>query len=265
MKEKIIQRVKELFDSGKIKGFAALRRTGDHISPFLFTNPDQLKDLSLGDKDRPGDARYPLAKLLSKAAREYPQDVFAILVRGCDERALWQLIRDARVNPLYPRQIVMIGFSCPPELALECECHKPWPDSLVVGDKTPGVKFKEDNPGDLDLFDQIDLWMDSLNKCLKCFGCRNVCPVCGCLECTIEREVLVPQRELPPDPSFLITRAVHMVDRCVYCGLCEQACPAGIPLKALYRMAARALGEGQSLPGLQRIPLSKGPELFAVR
>ncbi|HDG98980.1 MAG TPA: hypothetical protein ENG73_12560, partial [Desulfobacterales bacterium] len=41
---------------------------------------------------------------------------------------------------------------------------------------------------------------------------------------------------LPPEiPVFHLVRAVHMAGRCIDCGLCEDACPAGIPLRLLYR------------------------------
>jgi Fe-S oxidoreductase len=46
-----------------------------------------------------------------------------------------------------------------------------------------------------------------------------------------------------------------MVDACVYCGLCEQACPADIPLKDLYRFVARVVGQGGILPGVQPAPI----------
>ena len=95
MKEKIIKHVKDLLASGRIKGFLALRQGDEGIGPYLFTKPDELDKLSLGDKDRPGDARYPLAKVLSRLVAKHPTETFGILVRGCDERALERLIRDS--------------------------------------------------------------------------------------------------------------------------------------------------------------------------
>jgi len=47
---------------------------------------------------------------------------------------------------------------------------------------------------------------------------------------------VVAKGEIPPDlPMFHLVRALHMIGRCVDCGLCEEACPAGIPLRALYK------------------------------
>jgi formate dehydrogenase subunit beta len=239
MKEKIINHVKELLASGRIKGFLALRQDGEEIGPFLFTDPDELDKLSLGDKERPGDARYPLPKVLSRLVAKYPTETFGILVRGCDERALERLIGD---SVFHRERVVPIGFSCPPELAQACQCHKPWPDNLVAGEETPGVDPEPADQSSADLLGQLRDWFNTFDRCVKCFGCRDICPVCSCKECTLEEDDFIPQRDLPASRNFLMTRAMHMVDRCVYCGLCEQACPADIPLKSLYKLVARIAG-----------------------
>jgi ferredoxin len=36
---------------------------------------------------------------------------------------------------------------------------------------------------------------------------------------------------------FQLVRAIHMAGRCIDCGLCEEACPADIPLRVLYKKA----------------------------
>jgi formate dehydrogenase subunit beta len=257
MKDKIAEHVKELLASGQITGFLALREEGDgYVAPYLFTDAAELNALNLGDCKSPGDARYPLIKVLSRLAAARPQETFGVLVRGCDERALNRLLNDDRVHPLNNRKVVAVGFSCPPELAEACQCAKPWPDAMVAGEKTPGVD-QSDPSGDGDVLAELNVWFESADRCIKCFGCRDVCPVCSCYECTIENEAYVPQRELPASRTFLMTRAMHMVDRCVYCGLCEQACPAGIPLKSLYRLVSKVTGREGLLP---RAPVQEEPE-----
>lgn len=256
MKNKIAEHVKELLAKGTIQGFLALREEGDgQIAPYLFTSPAELDRLNLGDCKAAGDARYPLIKVLSRLAAARPHDTFGVLVRGCDERALNRLQNDDRVHPLNNRKVVAVGFSCPPELARACECAKPWPDALVAGEKTPGAA-QPDQDGEGDVLAELNDWFESADRCIKCFGCRDVCPVCSCYECTIENEAYVPQRELPASRTFLMTRAMHMVDRCVYCGLCQEACPAGIPLKSLYRLVTKVTGREGLLP---RVPLQEEP------
>ncbi len=241
MKDKIAEYVKGLFARKRISGFLALRREGEDIAPHLFTSPDELDSLNLGDRDAPGDSRQPLVKIAARLHRRSPQETLAVLVRGCDERALKRLFNDDRVTPLDPRRLIPVGFACPAELAQACACARPWPQALVAGEKAEPAPPPEP-PADLDLTAELDEWFNTFDRCLKCFGCRNVCPVCSCLECTMEEEALIPQRELPVSRDFLMTKALHMTDRCVYCGLCEAACPAGIPLKSLFRLTARMTG-----------------------
>jgi formate dehydrogenase subunit beta len=252
MKDAIIEHVKKLLAEGVIDGFLALQHHDEHIGPHLFSGPGELSELNLGEMDLDGDARYPLIKTLTKLVNRFPDKTFGILVRGCDERALYRRYHDDRVHPLNPRQVVPVGFSCSEWLAKRCQCAKPWPDALVAGEKTPGVTIVDDP--DEDLFARLDEWFHIMDRCVKCFGCRNSCPVCSCLECTMEAEAFVPQKQLPIDKNFLFTRANHMIDRCVYCGLCEEACPADIPLKDLYRLVAKVSGGGYPLPVPQAAP-----------
>jgi ferredoxin len=241
MKKEIITRLKELFKDGRIDAVVGQRKMGDQVAPYLFTSSAELGSLVTGDEESPGGVRYSLFRLLSDLQRNYPNKTFALMVRGCEERALRARLADGRVSSLNPHRIETIGYSCPSELAAICECLKPWPDALVAGERTEGFKSIQTFP--TDLIEDLTKWLGISDRCIKCFGCRNACPVCGCQECTVEREALVPQRQLPPTDSFLMTRAVHMVDRCVLCGLCERACPSGIPLRQLYRLVSSMVGQ----------------------
>ncbi len=249
IKQEVIEHVKKLLSSGEIDGFLALREQGGQVGPFFFTDPAQLEELSLGDGEKPGQARYPLVKLISKVQRANPGATIAVLLRGCDERALKRLIGDDRVHPINPAHVRAVGIACPQELAEAHQCAKPWPDALVAGQPAEGVAPPEPPA---DVVAELRRWSEIGQRCMKCFGCRNVCPVCSCLECTVDTEAMIPQRELPPDPQFLITRAMHMVDRCVYCGQCEEACPADLPLRDLYRAVAQVSGRGGMLPAARK-------------
>jgi len=85
------------------------------------------------------------------------------------------------------------------------------------------------------------------DKCINCHNCMKVCPICYCRECLFESSLFdvgagkylrkakskglfkMPQGSL----LFHVTRMQHMILSCVSCGLCEQACPNGIPLMDL--------------------------------
>jgi formate dehydrogenase subunit beta len=80
------------------------------------------------------------------------------------------------------------------------------------------------------------------SQCIKCFGCRDACPICYCKDCYLEaHRGAVPGGEIPPDAMFPMIRAVHVMDSCVNCGQCQDACPMEIPLSRLIFMLNREL------------------------
>jgi len=237
-KQKVIDRAKELLGEGKIRGFIALRERNGHVQPHVFTTVEELTALNLGDRKHPGDARYPLNKLLVELSRLYPEDTFAVLVRGCDERGIVELVKWHQVNP---ERLVTVGIPCAQELAAACACSKPYPDQCVDGEKaqpasrSPLLEGVEGKP----LEERFQFWMEHFARCVKCYGCRNICPMCFCQECSLEEAELIQKGVLPTEnPIFHLTRAVHMIGRCIDCGLCEEACPADIPIRALYKKVA---------------------------
>ncbi|MEE9121708.1 MAG: 4Fe-4S ferredoxin [Syntrophobacteria bacterium] len=237
MSEKVKARVKELLDSGKIRGFLGLKNMNGHIGPHLFCDSNDLDDLVTGDRERPGDSRYPLNKQLINFARCYPEETFGVLVRGCDERGVKTLFT---WNQLDPEKVVPVGIACPQELAEGCECLQPYPDEFVDGEKAEGCSFASVAQVDgFDLAGRLEHWLAEFAKCVKCYGCRNICPMCFCKECTLESKDLIHTGDIPPEnPIFHLTRAVHMAGRCIDCGLCNEACPADIPLRTLYKKVA---------------------------
>ena len=237
MSQKIREHIERLLTDRKIKGFLGLREENGHILPFLFCDPNELAHLSLGDRGKPGDARYPLNQILIRLVIEYPEEVFGVLIRGCDERGLKELFK---WKQLPEERVIPVGFGCPDELAKACECEKPFPDGLIEGPKGEGVDSqKVARMNQMDLEDRLKLWGKEFDKCIKCLGCRNICPMCFCKECTLEEAALIDTGEIPPaNPSFHLVRAMHMAGRCIDCGLCEEACPADIPLRTLYKKVA---------------------------
>ena len=83
-----------------------------------------------------------------------------------------------------------------------------------------------------------DFWQKELMKCIKCYGCREVCPLCICDYCEMEDAQWVASGLLPPDyPLFHLIRAYHIADTCTGCGACEATCPVDIPLLTMMHLA----------------------------
>jgi len=242
MLNEVKDKVKQLLESGEISGFIGLMERNGQVAPHLFRSVDELEHLTLGDRNAPGDARYPLDKILITLTRSYPDQTFGILVRGCDERGLKALFT---WNQVKRKQVVQVGIACPEELAAKCECIQPYPDEPVAGEKVEGKSFASvDEVEEMDREERLAYWLKEFDKCVKCYGCRDICPVCFCNECSLEDRQLVKTYSLPPEnPIFHLTRAVHMAGRCIDCGLCEEACPADIPLRTLYKKVAEIMEE----------------------
>jgi formate dehydrogenase (coenzyme F420) beta subunit len=87
---------------------------------------------------------------------------------------------------------------------------------------------------------------DEMNKCIRCYACRNSCPFCYCQECFVDS--LQPRwigktTDLSDTAIFHIVRAFHTAGRCVDCGACERACPMGINLTMLTKKIEKDIKE----------------------
>ncbi len=86
---------------------------------------------------------------------------------------------------------------------------------------------------------RMKFWEQEFSKCMKCFGCRDVCPICICDKCEMEDAEWIDPGRIPPQFLFHLIRAYHVADLCIGCGECEATCPAGIPLRALQSLVHR--------------------------
>jgi formate dehydrogenase subunit beta len=91
--------------------------------------------------------------------------------------------------------------------------------------------------------ERFNYWFEQFSHCIKCYGCRDACPICYCKDCYLEADRgLVPPGEVPPNIMFPMVRITHVMDSCVNCGQCQDACPMELPLSRLIFLLSKKIG-----------------------
>jgi len=94
-------------------------------------------------------------------------------------------------------------------------------------------------------------WEKTMERCIRCYACRSVCPMCYCDECVVDSIQMAVAPDTTPEEKanrikwiersntnadtfgYHLVRAMHLAGRCVDCGECERVCPVNIPLRLL--------------------------------
>lgn len=238
MLELIKQKAKEILEKKEADGVLGLKKgLWDVIHPHVFTASAEIDALVL-------EPKWLFAKMARAILREKPQNYrLAVVVRGCDERAIVELVKR---NQIDRERLLTIGYACDGNQAKACLCSHPYPQKLDAGSAVEGVDPLADERVraylEGDAGKRMEMWAAQLKRCIKCYGCRNSCPICVCVPCKLEDDVWVERGVVPAEMvSFHLIRAFHLSDTCVACGACQEACPVGIPLMTLQLSMREAL------------------------
>ena len=139
-------------------------------------------------------------------------------------------------------------------------CRHPNPINydILIGEPVPEKQVEKDP--DLEKLDSMTseeryrFFVNELDECIRCYSCRNVCPSCYCKECFVDATMPLwfgKTNNLSDTMIYHIVRSMHMAGRCVDCGSCSRACPMGINLRYLLRVAERVIKDRYGYePGL---------------
>jgi len=133
---------------------------------------------------------------------------------------------------------------------LHCEYPTPLNYDILIGEKTKSLgneeykdvkDFEKKKPDE-----KWKFWEEQFSCCIRCYACRNVCPVCYCEKCMAEQldpQWLCRSVNLSENTVWHIIRAFHLAGRCTGCGECERACPMDIPLMLLNKKMEKDVKE----------------------
>jgi ferredoxin len=250
MIDQLRQTCRRLLDEGKVNviiGYGQNSADGPAY-PIFVTKPEEVGKLVWNDKCYANLATYLTRKDIKALGKP------AIIVKGCDERALVVLQQESQIDR---EALYVIGVACDgvgnPRAAkcLVCDVHRPRFAAEVLGEASASDvgngrytelgEFLEKSPAE-----RMVYWMEELSRCVKCYACREVCPLCYCNRCIADKNrptIIDTSATLKGNFAWQIVRAFHLAGRCVSCGECARVCPAGIDLGLLNLTLARAAEE----------------------
>ena len=170
-------------------------------------------------------------------------------VVGCWSRNIVTLIQEHQVAR---EKLYLVGIPCegmadrdnpdkPQDNCATCTHHNPVIHDEMLGQpvaEKAGVAEYADVAAIEALSDDArwQRFTESFSACIRCYACRNACPMCYCPTCFVDESK--PQwvgKSIDPTDTmtFHFLRAFHLAGRCTDCGACERACPVNIPVRYL--------------------------------
>jgi len=214
--------------------------------PVFITKPEDVGKLVWNDECLANLTVYLKRKEIRALGRP------AIVVKGCDERALVVLEKESQLER---KDLHVIGMACQGLGAPKCEAcevHLPRFADEVIGETDKHAPQTAERWKALESLvalpaaHRMSYWATEFERCVKCYACRQVCPMCYCERCLVDKNrptVIEPSATPKGNFAWHVLRAFHLAGRCIGCDECTRACPAGIDLRLLNLSLAKAAEE----------------------
>ena len=230
-----------------------------HVGAVFITDPEKCDRLVWNDQCSTNLVGYLKRKEIKNLGKA------AVIVKGCDSKALAVLEIEKQLDR---ENVYVIGVYCTgvvvdttnhakesklADKCLVCDVHLPLHCDEVIGspnDTEKQMPVSEEQRYQklakimsMNTEQRLDYWKHEFDRCFKCFACRQVCPMCYCEVCVADKNRPVrfdTSATLKGNFAWHIVRAFHLAGRCVGCGNCVSACPAGIDLDLLNLSLAKA-------------------------